>query len=594
MSNNYRRGLHQGVFHCVKNSIHTEGKYTFKINYVAQNELQHGTIFDEERLKKRLLKEIIKKNNARADRYPKAEVTKLSDSTPLRLSTFYSDDDGTSSYAGKYSLFPLEFICRKCGKVYEVKISKDLKDIPSKCECGGVLEQNTIALYCDECGAISSMGLYCSNNGHGSKYAHLDRKTKDDIITWKAYCSKCKQDGLRNEIDFLRYKCPKCKNGKRHPLPVRDGGLYTPVTMTFIDLQHKPTGDLSDYIRIAVDSKLITLEGIESRLPESKRGKVTDTLDLIDSVKRLGADPLGADEYRAANEYITGAVNRVQNEYRGVELDNLNDVRYVKENAKTFDDYLDSLPEDESKPLKEWYESAKDKYGIYEICYSENLKVIMASIGQIIGINKFYEEGFVPHFEPFKETRDSKEIYAMVVPLTTEGILFRLDPIKVCKWLYANGLTNTLTDTLPEARYHLTHLVTDSKEYNALKTLIHTFSHILIKQSSIFTGLDENSCAELLFPLDASFMIYSTSNVNIGGFEYAFNYSFPNWFSRIEEAAEDCIFDPSCMKEGGRCFSCLHVAEFVCCNFNKDLSRQTLIGKQDVNEGYLYEQGFWK
>lgn len=594
MSSNYRRGLHQGIFHCVKNSIHTEGKYTFKIYYVAQNELQHGMIFDEDRLKKRLLREIVKKNNARFDRYPKAKVTKLSDSTPITLSTFYSDDNETSSFAGKYSLFPLEFICRNCGKVYEIRILKDSKDIPSKCECGGALEQNTIALYCEECGAISSMGLYCGTDSHGAKYAHLDRKTKDDIITWKAYCKECKQAGIRNEIDFLRYKCHECGNQKRHPLPVRDGGIYTPVTMTFINLQHKHTGDLSDYIRIAVDSELITKDGIESRLSEFKRGKIPDTLDLIDSVKRLGADPLGIDEYKAANEYITNAVNRVQSEYQGVELDHLNDVRYVKENAITFDKYLDTLSEEDSKPLKEWYDGAKEKYGIYEICYSENLKVIMASIGQIIGINKFYEEGFVPHFEPFREKKDSREIYAMVVPLTTEGILFRLDPIKVCKWLYDNNLTNKEINTLHETKYHLTHLVSDSKEYTALKTLIHTFSHILIKQSSIFTGLDENSCAELIFPLDASFMIYSTSNVNIGGFEYAFNYSLPNWFSRIEEAAEDCIFDPSCMKEGGRCLSCMHVAEFVCCNFNKDLSRQTLIGRQDVNEGYLYECGFWR
>ena len=61
-------GLHQGVFHCVKNCIHTEGKFTYKINNVRQNELQKDMVFDEYRLKKRLLKEIVKKNNARANK----------------------------------------------------------------------------------------------------------------------------------------------------------------------------------------------------------------------------------------------------------------------------------------------------------------------------------------------------------------------------------------------------------------------------------------------------------------------------------------------------------------------------------------------
>lgn len=594
MSEDIRRGLHQGVFHCVRNCIHTKGKYTYRVNFVNQNELQKGEIFDESRLKKRLLREIVARNKARANKYPKANVAQISEDIPFRISTFYSEDDKGSSSAGRYGLFPLEFICKTCGKVYTSKTSKELKDIPKKCEnCGGSLEQNTIVLYCEECGTISSMNLWCSTDGHGSKYAHLDRKTKDDISTWRAFCLKCKTSGFKNDIDFLRYGCPKC-NSKRRPLTVREGGVYTPVIKTFIDLQQKPTGEHSDSIRMAVESKLITLEGIESRLPESKRGKVSDILDLIDSVRRNGADPLGSEEYKAANDYITHAVNQIQRDYKGVDLDDLNDVRYVRDTSKSFDQYLQSLSGDESEQLMEWYANAKDKFGLFEIRYAEQLKVIRASIGQIIGVNKFYEDDFIPHFEPFRENMKSKEIYAMVAPMMTEGILFRLNPIRVCNWLYKNNLTDVKIDTVKDAISHIAHLVTDSKEYNALKTLVHTYSHILIKQSSIFTGLDENSCAELIFPTDASFMIYSTSNINIGGFEYAFNYSLPNWFSRIEEAAEDCTFDPSCMKEGGRCFSCIHVAEFVCCNFNKDLSRQTLVGRQSVKEGYLYGCGFWK
>lgn len=594
MNEKFRRGLHQGVFNCVKNCIHTEGKYTYKIYSVKQNELQKGDIFDEKRLKKRLLKEIVKRNNLRAAKYPKAEVALMLEDTPFRLSTFFSDDGGSNTSAGWFSLFPLEFICKGCRKVYSAKTSKELVNIPKKCEkCGSTLEQNTIVLYCEECGTISSMELWCSTDGHGPKYAHLNRKTKDDISTWRAYCSKCKASGDKYEIDFLRYGCPKCKS-KRRPLPVREGGVYTPVVKTFIDLQQKPVGDFSDQIRMAVESKLITLEGIESHLPESKRGKITDILNLISSVMEGGANPLDADEYRDANEYIMDAANKIQRDYKGVDLSDLNDVRYVRDTSKSFDQYLQSLPGDESEQYMEWYTDAKNKYGLLEICYSEQLKVIRASIGQIIGINKFYEEGFIPHFEPFREKRDSKEVYAMVTPVKTEGILFRLDPVKVCSWLYKNGLMNVKINTFDEAIFHIAHLATGSEEYDALKTLVHTYSHILIKQSSVFTGLDENSCAELIFPTDASFLIYSTSNINIGGFEYAFNYSLPNWFSRIEEAAEDCTFDPQCMKEGGRCFSCIHVAEFVCCNFNKDLSRQALVGKKSVKEGYLYEYGFWE
>lgn len=582
MSDDFKRGLQQAIFHGVKNSIHTEGNFTYKIYNVFQNELEDEVIYDKGRLKKRLLKEIIKKNNARADRYPNAQVKRISETTPFKLSTFQTSEEGNSSSAGGYALFPMEFICRNCGKIYDAKSSSDLKSIPSKCACGGKLEQNTIALFCEDCGAITQMGCTCSQ--HGKEFAYLDRKTKDDISTWVTYCKKCRESGGK-PVDFLRYPC-WCK-GKRKPLPVRDGGIYTPVSMTFIDLQHKPTGEMSDFIRIAVENESITYSALKTLLPPSCK-MPEDILELIGQIQEAVNIPMLAENYVAANQYVLKAATQVQIDYAGVELDNLNDVRFVRDCSISFDDYLNKLPEADAQPLKNWYQDAKRNYGLCDIRYAKDLKVIMSSIGQISGINRFYEEGFVPHFEPFRDKKDSEEIYAMVVPIVTEGILFRLDPVKVCNWLHANGLIKSKVVKEGEARNLISHFKTNSDEYRALKMLVHSLSHILIKQSNIYTGLDENTCAELIFPLDASFLIYSTSSVNIGGFEYAFNYSLPNWFSRIKDAAEDCVFDPTCMKEGGRCFSCMHVTEFVCCNFNKDLSRHTLIG------GDLYPHGFWK
>ena len=142
-----------------------------------------------------------------------------------------------------------------------------------------------------------------------------------------------------------------------------------------IEFTNKPKGESSDFVRIAVDSKIITLDGIETLLPESKRGKVTDILDLIGYVMSK-TDPLDREEYKAANEYITRAVCQIQREYEGVELENLNDVRYVRDKSKTFSDYLKTLSEEDSEPLKKWYAKAKERYGILEIHYSEELKVI--------------------------------------------------------------------------------------------------------------------------------------------------------------------------------------------------------------------------
>ena len=164
-----------------------------------------------------------------------------------------------------------------------------------------------------------------------------------------------------------------------------------------------------------------------------------------------------------------------------------------------------------------------------------------------------------------------------------------LDKIEVVNWLIDNNyLTIDKVSDEKKAKDILIDIEKNSPAENALLKLIHTFSHILIRRSSLYTGIDDNSCSEILFPKSAAFLIYSTSNINIGGFKYVFENSLNNWFQDIKLDINDCIFDPSCLKDGGACFSCLYLPEYVCCNFNKDLDRDVFIGKTE-----RWKKGFW-
>ena len=193
----------------------------------------------------------------------------------------------------------------------------------------------------------------------------------------------------------------------------------------------------------------------------------------------------------------------------------------------------------------------------------------------------------MPHFNPIWKNNEKKDkLLVYVYPFETEGILIDLDKIRVCNWLFNNGLINEKPKNLSQAREILLNVRKDSKPYNALKTLLHTFSHVLIRRSSLYTGLDSDSCSELIFVNPAAILIYSTSNINIGGFEFVFEHSLREWFRDVELEVKECTFDPVCITEKGACFSCLYLPEYICTEFNCYLDRDVFIGGRRYNVGY--------
>jgi hypothetical protein len=117
-------------------------------------------------------------------------------------------------------------------------------------------------------------------------------------------------------------------------------------------------------------------------------------------------------------------------------------------------------------------------------------------------------------------------------------------------------------------------------------SLLHTLSHAFILNSSKYSGLDIDSFGEILFPAAASFLIYSTSVINIGGLQYLFENSLIDILEDIKEHIRECIYDPVCISEEGACFACMYLPEYVCGYFNKDLDRRLYM----ASDG---RRGFW-
>jgi len=296
-------------------------------------------------------------------------------------------------------------------------------------------------------------------------------------------------------------------------------------------------------------------------------------------------------------DIIEREIKDLKYEYANVNLERLNDYFaikgvYSKENSDiiSYSEFIESIDnETRKKRLRETFDLFKNSYGIRDITYISDINLISSCIGLIYGINKFYEPGFVPHFSPIWMDDVKKEkMVSYSYPFETEGVLIELDRVKVCNWLIDNGFLGEIKRPTDggEAANILLKIGSDSKGYAALKTLIHTLSHALIRRSSLYTGLDSDSCGELLFTNNAAFLIYATSNINIGGFAFVFEHSLMEWFREIKLELNECTFDPTCIFEKGACFSCMYLPEYVCSEFNKNLDRDVFLGSKRYKVPY--------
>ena len=238
------------------------------------------------------------------------------------------------------------------------------------------------------------------------------------------------------------------------------------------------------------------------------------------------------------------------------------------------------------------YTNWLERFGLKKVSQISDLTIVQAFLGIIEGsTRKEY-----PLFRPIETGRnDRRKPTVFVRDFQTEGALFHLDYEKILRWLFANKseIKPSIDLSLPMVDNYEKHyreiMRRDERCKNAVETLLHTFSHMLIQQSTTDTGLGIESLSELIYPMTASVLIYSTSSVNIGGIEFTYDYHLESWLKRMEELSSDCPQDPACMiDEGGACNACSYLPEFVCYNFNQNLDRSTLIGGSDrFPKGYL-------
>lgn len=626
---NLEYNAYSALYHCVKGLITTKGKLAHKIvSTIPDQNDRNLEIKNEDRLRKKLFAEIQHRYNKRINFHElKTGLflfpdSKIHDMDIIKFNLISSDEEEEEmNYSGKYIIYPKTFICSKCDDFVTVYNTWD-KFNPNKCRnkgCDGFYEQMSIVLYCEDCGRVKELSVYNCKE-HPNAHTRLKREERDALITWKAICPECQRMGKPpvrifdisscNHYDSKLGKSISSKKSKKfQPLTIKEGGIFTPVVLTCVDIPKTEHVELEnlEYLMLGLhlgnfktmsedldEIDLYTiedlLEGYNNQTMKKRRFRSSEYAQLSPELK----EKKWKEEFYI--DFINQVIENLRSEFEGIDLETLNDYFALSgffsddtEVIMSFEEHINSKNDKDRSEMFKKFEKLKTEIGLEDIKYLSSMTLISCCIGIIKGINKFYEDEFVPHFDIIWKKNPNEKYNSYAYPFETEGLIIDLDKVKVCNWLIENEfLDHNIIKDYDVAKNILLKIETNSPEYEALKTLLHTLSHILINRASVYTGLDSDSCSEIIFTNQASILIYSTSNINIGGFSYIFeNYLF-DWFKDVKMDISDCTFDPTCIFENGACFSCLYLPEYVCTEFNHYLDRNVFLGTEP-----RHKKGYW-
>lgn len=194
-------------------------------------------------------------------------------------------------------------------------------------------------------------------------------------------------------------------------------------------------------------------------------------------------------------------------------------------------------------------------------------------------------------FPPVRQS-DSMKYPVYIVQQSNEALYVRLKEDLVLEWLRGLNCPDMFTpahgekigagllgcvqpmssflDSLPES--------VSPPVYLYLYSLLHSYSHLLMKHISEYSGLDLGSLGEYIFPADLAFVVYRNgTTMDLGNLSALWrNAGMAMLRAMLIQKATLCGTGTLCTERGGACPDCLMMPEASCIASNKLLSRSVL------------------
>jgi hypothetical protein len=496
--------------------------------------------------------------------------------------------------------FPNTYLCRTCGQFTNVRLGDDAP----ACRGGhGTMTQFQFAEV-HNCGLLRELRPpQCVNGCRSPMQLHNWRALS--VAQWFWRCARC---GIRSDSGLIRY-CNECRTGRTQVQRVPQQSVYYPQHLTVLNPPTRTNyGTLvGDDVRAAAVGQLIGAvpSGLDALRAAAGNGPGDALAQVLATCKALGlspGDPMYEELVAKARQAGSGvgswrdAVNTLSLTPEQLEVvgdEALALALAADASPLTVDDLIANPPTPGLVPMYQQYRALFDRYHLSDVTLLRELPVahIVAGYTRISShaVQRARGGDRTTWFKFFPDPKSGR--YPMYGKRTeTEGLLVRIDPLEVIRWLVGSGVVPDPGAATPDEAHRWLLGVCepvvdvfnppDHRITAAVLGLVHSMAHRFMKALAARCGLNADSLAEYLFPSAAAFLIYANtrSEFVLGGIEHVFRFDLADALAELD-ADPRCVFDPPCRRSfGGACAACLHTGEVACERFNTVLDRNLLFG----------------
>ncbi|MBI3137850.1 MAG: hypothetical protein HYZ15_04625 [Sphingobacteriales bacterium] len=519
-------------------------------------------------------------------------------------------------------LFPLVFECTniRCQKVYTIAQSGPLPRTRTCTRCNHGKLQQLRFIKVHKCGNLEPLTPpYSCSRCHSRDFA-FDRRGSERIMGFKWRCLSC-----GNTTPVLGFNCQRCvwpggtaEDQKMQIEVFRAGKNFYVHNAVLINI---PERKYSELFRLANWHEITTAKYLA--LPAIKDSTVIDYVDNLNSkttnsaafstkefddlMSKLSKGEITVPEFTARTAELRQKVQSGVADFSALIPEQSGVPMEIWERAKH--DLLDAVIPFEIGAPSNPIGNANDlitSIGLSRLTLIDDFPIVTASYAFSRTESKPYGADGRPlcYLNPFpNDNTQGGKLPIYVNRVQADALFLSLDFKKVIKWIELNGYSVVLppgTDQNCMEKAFFVNLFYRIEQGSIIDVnvnekifgdqplvrmtlgLLHTYSHLAIKNAALLCGLDKTSITEFVIPKSLSFVIYCNNmfGSTIGAFTALFEQSLTEWLNQVERE-RSCVYDPVCYDNDANCHSCTHLAETSCRMFNQNLSRVYLFGGVD-------------
>lgn len=529
-------------------------------------------------------------------------------------------------------LFPKVFWCqnRSCGRIANYEGQENLNPRCRYCRSGFLAQLRFIKVH--RCGEIQPLLPPTCNRCKTNRNMALDTRGSERLTNFRWIC---RNPGCNTRLQLFAGACPSCQwnevNQRNMDIEVhRAGRTYYPHTTVLLNL---PNRELDAFLSVDGWEFIAAAKFLE--LPEVANRSLADFRPVpLGGAASEGAGGLSGNEVERLTQLLSRG--EITPEQLAQEMQSLHQRRTQEQQSTSSVGIAQAVVRRTGVARATWEQAGQEmleavmpletntNVNLYDKAEEDNYQPAIATARRL-GLSRltlltdfpiltatygFSRVDYTPNqcrLNPFPPQYEHQGKYPIFVDqVQADALLLSLNPHRLCAWLERNGFPPTLptgTDLEIAQRAYFVQLFTDTSLYETLDRtrpqarmvfgLLHTLSHLCVRQAALLCGLDTTSLSEYILPRALTFAVYSNhrSGATIGALTALFEQTLPEWLNSIRDT-QRCVYDPVCYDREGSCHACTHLAETSCRFFNLNLGRAFLFGGSDQHLGDI-EVGYF-